>query len=153
MGPVDGPLSPHGAKDGLERAETELKMRRSIVVATLTAFAALAAQANDGVELSLRSKMLAAAAVIPAKQGVDAPFQAGIPTGRDPLPELLLREEQEHRGPSGACEVSTTTLCYDLAERRVNFRAARGYMPKFDGLKAESVSLRHDRLILKYSFR
>lgn len=130
----------------------ELEMRRSIAVTALTALTALAAQANDGVELSLHSKMMAAAAVIPAKQA-DAPFQAGIPSGRDPLPELLLREEQEHRGPSGTCEASTTTLCYDLADRRVNFRAARAYMPKVDGLTAESVSLRHDRLILKYSFR
>lgn len=123
-------------------------MRRSIAVSALTALVALAAQANDGVELSLRSRTLAAAAVIPAKQA-DAPFQ----TGRDPLPELMLREEQERRGPSGACEISTTVLCYDLADRRVNFRAARQYMPKIDGLRAESVSLRRDRLILKYSFR
>lgn len=123
-------------------------MRRSIAVSALTALVALAAQANDGVELSLRSRTLAAAAVIPAKQA-DAPFQ----TGRDPLPELMLREEQERRGPSGACEISTTVLCYDLADRRVNFRAARQYMPKIDGLRAESVSLRHNRLILKYSFR
>jgi len=123
-------------------------MRRSIAVSALTALVALAAQANDGVELSLRSRTLAAAAVIPAKQA-DAPFQ----TGRDPLPELMLREEQERRGPSGACEISTTALCYDLADRRVNFRAARQYMPKIDGLRAESVSLRHNRLILKYSFR
>ncbi|MGZ5032920.1 MAG: hypothetical protein ACXWAC_06950 [Usitatibacter sp.] len=123
-------------------------MRRAIAVTALTALVALAAQANDGVELSLRSKTLAAAAVLPAKQG-DAPFQAV----RDPLPELMLREEQERHGPSGACEISTTALCYDLADRRVNFRAARQYMPKIDGLTAESVSLRHDRLVLKYSFR
>lgn len=123
-------------------------MRRSIAVSALTALVALAAQANDGVELSLRSKTLAAAAIIPAKLA-DAPFQ----TGRDPLPELMLREEQERRGPSGACEVSSTALCYDLADRRVHFRAARQYMPQIDGLRAESVSLRHNRLVFKYSFR
>jgi hypothetical protein len=123
-------------------------MRRSVVATALISLAALAAQANDGVELSLRSKTLAAAAIIPAKQA-DAPLQAG----RDPLPELMMRDEQERRGPGGSCAVSTSTLCYDLADRRVNFRSARQYMPQFDGLRAESVSLRHDRLILKYSFR
>jgi hypothetical protein len=122
-------------------------MRRSIVATALISLA-LAAQANDGVELSLRSKTLAAAAVLPAKQA-ETPFQ----TGRDPLPELMMREELDRRGPGGTCEVSTNTLCYDLADRRVNFRAARNYMPQFDGLRAESISLRHDRLVLKYSFR
>jgi hypothetical protein len=126
----------------------EPEMRRKLVVTALAALTALAAQANDGVELSLRTRTLAAAAVMPAKQA-DAPFQ----TGRDPLPELMMREEQERRGPRGACEVSTTALCYDLADRRVNFRAARQYMPQFEGLRAESVSLRHDRLVLKYTFR
>jgi hypothetical protein len=40
-----------------------------------------------------------------------------------------------------------------MVDRRLVYRPARGYMPRFEGLRAESVSLRRDRLVLKYSFR
>jgi hypothetical protein len=122
-------------------------MRRSIVF-TLFAFLALAAQANDGVELSLKSRALASAAGATAKQA-DAPFTYG----RDPMPQLLLLEEQERRGPRGSCEFSARDLCYDLSDGRVVYRPARAYMPKIDGLTAENVTLRANRIVLKYSFR
>ena len=123
-------------------------MQRSLVVFAILASLAATAQANDGVELSARFRLSAAASAIPAKLA-DAPFNSG----RDPLPELLLREEQERRTPRGECNASATALCYDLAERRVVYRAARGYMPKVDGLRPEAISLRHNSLVFKYSFR
>jgi hypothetical protein len=122
-------------------------MRRSLVIATALLSLAAPAQANDGVDLSIRSKSMAAAPV-PAKN-VEAPFRLA----RDPMPEMLLREELDSRGPRGACDVTTTALCYDLADKRVVYRPARKYMPQFDGLRAESVSLRRDRIVLKYSFK
>ena len=91
---------------------------------------------------------MAAATAVPAK-AADAPFRAG----RDPMPELLLREEQERRGPRGACDVNATSLCYDMADGRVVYRPARRYMPAVEGLKAESISLRRDKIVFKYSFR
>ena len=126
-------------------------MRRSVLIVTLIAsFTGLPAGANEGVELSAKAKSLAAAsAVAPAKQA-EAPFTRG---GRDPMPELMLREELDRRGPAGGCEATATSLCYDLAERRIVYRQAREYMPKFEGLRAESVSLRHDKVVFKYSFK
>ena len=121
-------------------------MRRTLLIAAFLA-PALAAQANEGFELQQRSKALAALSV-PTKQA-EAPFR----TARDPMPELLLNEELERRGPKGACEHNATSLCYDLADGRVVYRPARQYMPKVDGLRAESLSLRHNRVVLKYSFR
>jgi len=124
-------------------------MRRSLVLAAFLVSTATAAGANEGVELSAKARSSAAAGALGVKQA-DAPFR----TGRDPLPELLLRAEQESRvGPSGACDASTTALCYDMADRRVVYRPARQYMPKFDGLQAESISLRRDRIVFKYSFQ
>jgi hypothetical protein len=120
-------------------------MRRSLLVAAVL-LAALPAGANEGVDLSSKARTLAAASAV---KSVDAPFRSA----RDPLPELLLREEQERKLPRGACEYNATSLCYDLADRRVVYRPARRYMPQFEGLRAESVSLRHDKLVLKYSFR
>ena len=121
-------------------------MIRSIAVTAILSVA-LAAQANDGVELSLRTKALASAGAAPKQ--VDAPFA----TGRDRMPQLLMLEEQERRGPRGACDFTTQDLCYDLADGRLVYRPARQYMPAVDGLRAESVTLRHNRIVFKYSFR
>jgi hypothetical protein len=123
-----------------------------VLLIALIAPLAFAAAAGDGVEASIHARSLASAAAgaIPAKQA-DAPFRPG----RDPMPELILREELERRGggPSGACEASASDLCYDLRDARVVYRPARKYMPTIDGLQPESISLRRDRIIFKYSFR
>ena len=125
-------------------------MRRSILIVTLVAsFAGLPAWAAEGVELSGRAKSLAVASAVPPAKQAEAPFTRG---GRDPMPELLLRDELERRGPAGACESTGTSLCYDLADGRIVYRPARAYMPKFDGLRAESISLRRDKVVFKYSF-
>ena len=123
-------------------------MRASIVFTILTAGLAVAAQANEGVDLSVKSKSMAASATAVPSKNAEAPFRYA----RDPLPELLLREEQERRGPSGACQNAATTLCYDITDGKIVYRGARQYMPKIDGLRAESISLRRNRLTLKYSF-
>jgi len=125
-------------------------MRRSILIVTLIAsFTGLPVWAAEGVELSAKTKSLAIATAVPPAKQAEAPFTRG---GRDPMPELMMRDEQERRGPAASCENAATSLCYDLADRRIVYRQARAYMPKLDGLRAESVSLRHDRIILKYSF-
>ena len=119
-------------------------MRGSLVLVLLAA--AFPAAASEGVELSNRARSQAAASVA---KSAEAPFRSA----RDTMPELLMREEQERRLPKGACEHNATSLCYDLADRRVVYRPARKLMPQFEGLRAESVSLRHDKVVLKYSFR
>ena len=43
--------------------------------------------------------------------------------------------------------------CGDAAEARLFYRGARRYMPAVEGLAAEGISLRRDRLVLRYSFR
>ena len=108
---------------------------------------ACAAQARDGLDL------LGAGAIAKANASLkqaEAPFAAGR---RDALPVLLMREEQERRGPQGACSQSAADVCYDLSAGRIVYRPARRFMPRVEGLTAESISLRHDRVILKYSFR
>jgi hypothetical protein len=122
-------------------------MRRTLAIAMIASLG-LPALAAEGVELSLSSRNLVAAPAAPAAARMQAPFRAA----RDPMPEILLREELASRGPRGACETATGDLCYDLREGRVVYRRAREYMPRIDGLTAESVSLRRDRIIFKYSF-
>lgn len=118
-----------------------------IAVTAVLASLAFVANAADGVELSLRTKALASTSVAPKS---DAPFAAG----RDPFPYIMMQEEQQRRGPQGVgCEFTARDVCYDLADGRVVYRPVREYMPKFDGLKPESVSLRHNRIVFKYSFK
>ena len=122
-------------------------MFRSIAI-TATLSLALAAQANDGSEISLRNKALASAGLV--AKPADAPFASG----RDPLPQLLRLDAQELPGnPRGTCELTTSDLCYDLADRRVVYRPARTYMPSVQGLTPENISVRHNRVVFKYSFR
>ena len=123
-------------------------MRRLIVATAILASLASTAQANDALDLSLKNKALASAAAPSVKQ-VEAPFVAG----RDPLPFILMQEEQERRGFQGSCEAAARDLCFDAASGRVVYRAARKYMPQFEGLTPESVSVRGHRVTLKYSFK
>ena len=130
----------------VEPAALEQKMYRIVATAVLASLA-FAVQAADGVELSLRTKALASASVAPKS---DAPFAAG----RDPLPQLLLLEEQERRGPNGTgCEFTARDVCYDLTDGRVVYRGARAYMPAIEGLTPESISVRSNRVTFKYSFK
>jgi hypothetical protein len=124
-------------------------MRRVIVASAILVSLALTARANETPELSLKNKALASAAAPLARQS-DAPFVAG----RDPLGQLLMLEEQDRRDARGGrCDAAASALCYDAAEGRIVYRSVRKYMPQFEGLTAESISVRSNRVMLKYSFK
>ena len=123
-------------------------MRRNIVAIAVLSLA-FTAQANDAVDLSSKSKAMAAAPTPNTKQ-VEAPFISGA---RDPLPQLLMQEEQDRRMVKGTCEAAASELCFDAATGRVVYRGARNYMPKVSGLTAENVSLRGRGITFKYSFK
>ena len=127
-------------------------MRRTMLTLALAGLAFTAA-ANDGVELSMKTKALAAAGgavlVNPAKQGSSAPFTSA----HDPLPQVVLLEAEEKPVERTACDSSVKSVCYDLGQQRVVYRGGREYMPSVQGLKAESLSFRHNRIVLNYSFR
>ena len=122
-----------------------MKKRLPFAIALL-AFA-LPVNAADGLELAAKSKSMAGASG-PARNA-SAPFVES----HDPLAGLFMREEQERRGPQGTCQAAATDLCYDLASGRVTYTGARRYMPQVGGLTAESVSVRRDSVVLRYSFR
>jgi hypothetical protein len=124
-------------------------MLRSIAVTAILCLP-LAAQASDSFEPSLRTKaMVSASSAGIVVKHADAPFAVG----RDPLPQLVRLEEAERLGPRAACENSSGDLCYDLADARIVYRPVRAYMPSVQGLTPDSVSLRRNRLIFKYTFR
>jgi hypothetical protein len=132
---------------------------RRLIAFPLVLSLALAAEANDTGEISLRTKALASASALSAPTfstpALSAPRRADALLGssRDPLPQLLLLDEQEGRGVRGACDNTAKDFCYDLAERRVVYRGARQYMPSVAGMSPEGVALRHNRVVLTYSFK
>lgn len=136
-------------------------MRRLISLPVILSLA-FAAQANDTGEISLRSKALASAstAALSAAPSFSVPASSSprhadaLPAaGHDPLPQVLLLDELDERGPRGTCETKSRDFCYDLAQRRIVYRAAREYMPSVAGLSPEGVSVRHNRVVLTYSFK
>jgi hypothetical protein len=133
-------------------------MRRWIALPLVLSLA-LAAEANDTGEVSLRTKALASASALSAPTFstpvLSAPRRADalLGSGRDPLPQILLEDEQGGRGVKSACDTTAKDFCYDLAERRVVYRGARQYMPSVGGLSPEGVALRHNRVVLTYSFK
>lgn len=131
-------------------------MVRSIVATAVFASLAFAAQANEGADLSMKSRASASASAASASSGASSGRQNEAPFtyGRDPMPQLILLEAQERRlGPKGSCEFTARDLCYDIADGRIVYRPARQYMPTFNGLTPENVTLRSNRIVFKYSFK
>lgn len=131
-------------------------MRRSPWIAAILASLGFAAHAADAVvELPAHAKSVEASPAVRAIVSNAGFKQANAPfTGaHDASPELAFREERLLRGPQGACEYSTRDVCYDAADARLVYRPARHYMPRIGDLTPENVSLRPNRIVLKYSFR
>jgi hypothetical protein len=123
-------------------------MRRILVATALFASLAFTARANDGIDVS--AKKVVASTAVQVSRPVEAPFTAARV---DPLALILMMEEQErHSLPSG-CDAAATTLCFDAADGRVVYRGARKFMPQISGLRAESMSVRANRINFKYSFK
>ena len=123
-------------------------MKNRLPIAAALFALALPANANDGLDLATKSKSMVGTSA-PARNA-SAPFAAS----NDPLAGVFMREEQERKGPSGTCEAAATDLCYDLSSGRVTYRGARPYMPQLgSGLTADSISVRRDAIILRYTFK
>ncbi len=75
-----------------------------------------------------------------------APFNAV----RDPLALASSRPPAELAPHEIECRA--WGVCYDGRERQVELRGGARYLPRVQGLTPEGLSLRRDRLILRYSF-
>jgi hypothetical protein len=130
-------------------------MDRSLAFALALPWALAAHAGSGGEELSMHSKSIAAASFVvvtaAAPKAVDAPFT--LPRPRDIVPELLMHEELDRRSLQSSCESGARDVCYDVRDGRIVYKPARKYMPEMPGLRAESISLKRDRLVLRYSFR
>lgn len=114
-----------------------MRARTIFAIATLLAGPALAEEAG----MALRAKALASAGT--------AHEAAPRPSAYD---EIFVTPQPAAIALRDRCE-GAQALCYDAGERRIVIRSARRYMPTAEGLRPESISLRRNRVVLRYSFR
>lgn len=119
-------------------------MRRThIIAAAILASLAFSARANDGADL--RTKALASAATI--REIPSSPVQAADGV----MPILPVMGETDALKVRSDC--AGRDLCYDAAAGHFVVRPAREYMPRINGLTAENLSVRHNRVVFTYSFK
>lgn len=121
-------------------------------VAALVVSLALAAPAAEAVEaapaqspLKLRPK---AAIVVAPSPRAAAPFVA--PSGEPDL-DLLPRPDPRLEQSRSSCS-GERSLCYDPQSGRIVYKPARALMPDLPGLQRENISVKRDRITLRYTF-
>jgi len=101
--------------------------------------------AEDHQGLTLRSKSAIATAVphrsAPYVQPIGEPEREPLFSAHD------AREDQSR----SSCE-SQRDLCYDKSAGRIVYKPARQFMPGIPGLQADSISLKRDKIVFKYTF-
>ena len=77
-----------------------------------------------------------------------APFVAPL---SEPDPELLPRRDERLEQSRSSC-AGDRSLCYDPNSGRIVYKPARALMPDLPGLQRENISVKRDRIVLRYSF-
>ncbi len=78
-----------------------------------------------------------------------APFV--MPASSDAAIELPARRDLRAGEARAGCD-PRQAICYDAASGRIDFRPARNWMPDLPGLQRETISVKRDRVVFKYSF-
>jgi len=113
--------------------------------ASCVSFGAAWAHGADGLDLALRTH-----GAVTRTEAVEAsPGPAMVMHESAVVPHVYGHGQTAWLLPT--CRAPET--CAEGSEGRLFYRGARRYMPAWDGLAAEGISLRRDRLVLRYSFR
>lgn len=76
-----------------------------------------------------------------------APFVA---PSAEPVLDLLPHDLRQDQSRS-SCN-SDRALCYDPNSGRIVYKPARALMPDLPGLQRENISVKRDKIVLRYSF-
>ena len=69
----------------------------------------------------------------------------------EPDPEMLPRRDERLEQSRSSCS-GDRSLCYDPNSGRIVYKPARALMPDIPGLQRENISVKRDRIVLRYSF-
>ena len=103
-----------------------------------------AAEAQPSQPLLLRSK----AAVDATLSHKYAPF---VTPSSEPELELIPRRDPRRESSRSSCD-GDRSVCYDVTSGRIVYKPARLLMPDIPGLQRENISIKRDRIVLRYSF-
>jgi hypothetical protein len=78
-----------------------------------------------------------------------APFVA--PAWTEPELDLLPRRDLRQDQSRSSCN-SERALCYDATSGRIELRPARNLMPEIPGLQRDTISVKRDRIVFRYTF-
>lgn len=122
-----------------------------VAIALIAAVAAPAAGANDAATpakppLQLKPKAAIETMSVPLHRF--APFVAPL---AEPDLDLLPRRDARLDASRSSC-AGERSLCYDPTSGRIVYKPARELMPDFPGLRRENISVKRDRIVLRYSF-
>ena len=106
----------------------------------------VAAAAESTAPLQLKPKAALAAS---APQHNSAPFVN--PASMEPDLDLVPRRDERQDQSRSSCN-SDRALCYDVGSGRIVYKPARQLMPEIPGLQRENISVKRDRIVLRYSF-
>jgi hypothetical protein len=116
-----------------------------LVLAVGIAAAPKVAAAAETKPLELKPK---AALMAPAPHNA-APFVTAA-MGEPDLDLIPRRDDRQDQSRS-SCS-SERALCYDPGSGRIVYKPARQFMPDIPGLQRENISVKRDRIVLRYSF-
>ena len=88
------------------------------------------------------------AALMAPAQSRYAPFTMA---SGEPELELVPRRDARQEASRSSCS-GDRSLCYDPASGRIVYKPARAFMPDLPGLQPENISVKRDRIVLRYSF-
>lgn len=122
----------------------------ALALVAAAAYAPTPAAAGDGAPapaspLQLRPK---AAMAVLTLNPQSAPFLA--PSNESDL-ELFPQRDARLDASRSAC-TGERSLCYDPFSGRIVFKPARMLMPEIPGLRRENISVKRDRIVLRYSW-
>jgi hypothetical protein len=120
-------------------------MKPYLLAMALAMNAAPIAASEDVHALQLRSK----AAIETAAPHRSAPYIE--PLGEPQRASIFAAHDVRHEESRSSC-ASDRALCYDPGSGHIVYKPARAFMPDLPGLAADSISLKRDRLVFKYSF-
>ncbi len=119
----------------------------ALAVALAAPGTAVASEPGPKAPLLLKPKAAIATGATPWHQF--APFV--MPLYGEPDLDLLQRRDTRLDASRSSCN-GERSLCYDPGSGRIVYKPARALMPDLPGLRRENISLRRDRITLRYSF-
>jgi hypothetical protein len=120
-------------------------MKSGLLAVSLVLLAVPQARAEEAHALQLRSKSAIATAV-PHRS---APYVQ--PLGEAEREPIVSRRDLRQDQSRSSCE-SDRALCYDPNSGRIVYKPARQYMPDLPGMQPDSISVKRDKIVFKYTF-